>query len=219
MSVLPVVIDMEYVISFINSEISRGGGGGCRQRLRPRPRLGRLQTETAGYTYKPHHTHSIYSVHPDCQMKSKSTIRLRRSTFSIRRFLSGNCVDDRKDPPPLICLTIWPCAQPASLLSVSEVVPILTQSSLGLPLASVTIIPALDWSAASTLLTGHSFPQHLPAVASYCQSVLPQPPAQPGPLPILVSVCCDCPNTATALESAAISSVYLQSEIIKIQDL
>ena len=152
-------------------------------------------------------------------MKSKSTIRLRRSTFSIRRFLSGNCVDDRKDPPPLICLTIWPCAQPASLLSVSEVVPILTQSILGLQLASVTTIVASDWSAASTLLTGHSFPQHLPAVASYCQSVLPQPPAQPGPLPILVSVCCDCPNTATALESAAISSVYLQSEIIKIQDL
>ena len=211
MSVLPVVIDMEYVISFINSEISRGeeeaaGRGSGHDHGLAAYKLRQPVTLTNLIT----HIVSLYilTYHVDCQMKSNSTIRLGWSSCSIVRFLSGNCVDDRKDPPPLICLTIWPCAQPASLLSVSEVVPILTQSILGLQLASVTTIVASDWSAASTLLTGHSFPQHLPAVPSYCQSVLPQPPAQPGLLPILVYVCCHCPNTATRSQLQSQVSIF-----------
>ena len=63
MSVLPVVIDMEYVISFINSEISRGEEEAAGRGPGHGPWLGRLQTETAGYTYKPHHTHMLSTLY------------------------------------------------------------------------------------------------------------------------------------------------------------
>ena len=93
-SVLLVVIDMEYVISFIKSEISRGEGGGYRgpgQGLR----LGCLQTKQLQFSS---HTLQIQTYIWKGQKWRYSLFfvgHIHAENVCILRILSCNCVDDK----------------------------------------------------------------------------------------------------------------------------